>query len=83
VDEDGYVYVAESPPDPEDYPKLRIQKFDANGTYLTHWYVKNDTSDLAVGNGYVYVTESGSNKILKFYSNGTFTLTFKETQISL
>ena len=66
IDEDGYVYVAETPDEwAPPSPTPRILKFDANGTYLAHWYV-NDTSvshlymsDLAVGNGYVYVTTYG------------------------
>jgi len=74
VDEDGYVYVAETPA--EWGPPLappRIQKFDANGTYLTQWYVPG-IRDLAVGNGYVYVTNRSwpNDSIMKFDTNGTF-----------
>lgn len=71
VDDEGYVYVAEIPHEYDE--PLRIQKFDANGTYITHWYV-NDTSDLAVGNGYVYVTTRTwlHSSIMKFDTNGTF-----------
>jgi hypothetical protein len=70
VDEEGHVYVAEIDHFyPDEIPR-RIQKFDANGTYLTHWHV-NNMSDLAVGNGYVYVITRWQS-ILKFDTNGTF-----------
>jgi hypothetical protein len=70
VDHDGYVYVAEIPPE-YDNP-LRIQKFDANGTYLTQWYV-NDMCAMTVGNGYVYACTGWPNSsIMKFDTNGTF-----------
>ncbi|MBN1456185.1 MAG: hypothetical protein JW945_08065, partial [Methanomicrobia archaeon] len=81
VDEDGYVYVAETPNEwAPPAPTPRIQKFDANGTYLTHWYINDTptsvayTRDLAVGNGYVYVIKRSwpNSSIMKFDSNGTF-----------
>lgn len=72
VDEDGYVYVAETPIE-YGLETPRIQKFDANGTYHTQWYV-HGIRDLAVGNGYVYVTTRTwpNDRIMKFDTNGTF-----------
>ena len=76
VDEDGYVYVAETPSEwAPPSPPPRILKFDANGTYLTQWYVDVIwIGDLAVGNGYVYVAtvDWPDSSIMKFDTNGTF-----------
>ena len=65
----------------------RIQKFDANGTFLTKWGsfgnadgrfngpIGIDTD--AIGN--VYVADSGNNRVQKFDSAGNFVLKFGST----
>ncbi len=78
VDQTGNVYVA-------DTWNHRIQKFDANGKFVTMWGVNGDTRGIAVGNpmllygpravvidaqGNVFVTDTGNKRILKFSANG-------------
>lgn len=73
VDASGNVYVV-------DTENNRVQKFDANGGFVTSWgstcgyntlFCKPSgiTVDLA---GYVYVADSANNRIQKFDANGGF-----------
>ena len=66
----------------------RIQKFDANGTFITKWgsYGSGDgefsdprgiTVDSA---GYLYVSDYWNNRIQKFDSSGTFITKFVFSQ---
>jgi NHL repeat len=86
VDDQGNVYVA----DPANY---RIQKFDANGNFLSQWGSQGagdgqflDAGSIAVDqHGYIYVTDNQqnvggpTNQVSKFDSNGTFLLKWGET----
>ncbi|MBM3127254.1 MAG: TIGR03663 family protein [Chloroflexi bacterium] len=78
VDPAGNVYVA-------DTWNHRIQKFDANGKFLTTWGVNGDTRGVANVNpqmfygprsiaidaqGNVLVTDTGNKRVLKFSPNG-------------
>jgi DNA-binding beta-propeller fold protein YncE len=73
VDSSGYVYVA-------DIYNYRIQKFDADGNFITKWgsegtgdgqfYGPNGIAVDSRGN--VYVADSYNNRIQKFDSNGNF-----------
>ncbi|MBR1368723.1 hypothetical protein RJ53_04045 [Methanocalculus chunghsingensis] len=75
VDSDGFIYVA-------DTGNSRIQKFDANGTYITKWGgwpigsgdgQFDHPQDIAVdADGFVYVADTNNNRIQKFDANGTF-----------
>ncbi len=80
VDDDGYVYVADS-------GNKRIQKFDSNGNFITKWGSNGtgdgqfiDLNDVAVDtNGNIYVAENhwssvspNDMRIQKFDSNGVF-----------
>ncbi|WP_048103871.1 PKD domain-containing protein [Methanofollis liminatans] len=81
MDAAGNVYVA-------DLYNNRIQKFDANGTFITKWgsYGSGDgefsdprgiTVDSA---GYLYVSDYWNNRIQKFDSSGTFITKFVFSQ---
>jgi DNA-binding beta-propeller fold protein YncE len=69
----GHLYVA-------DMWNNRIQKFDANGTFISMWGSEgsgpaefNMPFGVAVdNNNFVYVTDSSNNRIQKFDANGTF-----------
>ena len=69
----GAVYVADSQND-------RIQKFDANGSFLTTWGLygtANGSFSRPTGVatdfvGNVYVADSGNNRVTQFLSQGTF-----------
>ncbi len=78
VDKDGNVYVS-------DTWNHRIQKFDANGKFITMWGSNGDTRGVAQtmplqfygpraiatdAQGDVYVTDTGNKRVLKFSSNG-------------
>jgi DNA-binding beta-propeller fold protein YncE/TolB-like protein len=73
VDARGHVYVADS-------GNNRIQKFDANGTFISQWggpgkstgkfQQPNDVAIDALGN--VYVADSGNHRIQKFNADGNF-----------
>ena len=78
VDKTGNVYVA-------DTWNHRIQKFDADGKFLTTWGTNGDTRGIAQGNpqqfygpraiavdaqGNVYVSDTGNKRVLKFGPNG-------------
>ena len=73
TDGSGNVYVA-------DRGNSRIQKFDANGTFLATWgSIGSDNRQFASpsgiatdGSGNVYVADSGNLRIQKFDANGTF-----------
>src|SRR5207249_627824 len=73
IDGSGNVYVA-------DLGNFRIEKFDANGTFLTTWgsFGSGNGQFLGLssvatdGNGNVYVADSGNNRIEKFDASGTF-----------
>jgi DNA-binding beta-propeller fold protein YncE len=75
VDAQGMVYVA-------DMGNRRVQKFDADGNFLTMWgsYGSADgqfrgPTDVAVdGAGNVFVGDAGNNRIQKFDSQGAFIL---------
>ncbi|MCX7839481.1 MAG: SMP-30/gluconolactonase/LRE family protein [Anaerolineae bacterium] len=79
VDKSGNVYVA-------DTWNHRIQKFDANGKFLTMWGTNGDTRGIAQGNpllfygpraiaidaqGNLLVTDTGNKRVLKFAPDGT------------
>jgi len=77
VDGSGYVYVA-------DTYNHRIQKFTAEGTFVTTWG-SSGTGDgefrrpegIAVdGSGYVYVADTYNDRIQKFTADGTFVTTW-------
>ena len=70
----GAVYVADSLND-------RIQKFDADGNFLTTWGVYGTAGDGKFSRpggvatdfaGNVYVVDTGNNRVQKFDSNGVF-----------
>ncbi|MCI0476152.1 MAG: hypothetical protein L0Y55_07890, partial [Anaerolineales bacterium] len=78
VDQAGNVYVA-------DTWNHRVQKFDANGKFVTTWGVNGDTRGVAQVNpqmfygprsiaidaqGNVLVTDTGNKRVLKFSPNG-------------
>jgi DNA-binding beta-propeller fold protein YncE len=78
VDRAGNVYVA-------DTWNHRIQKFDANGKFLTMWGTNGDTRGIAQGNpflfygpraiaidaqGNLFVTDTGNKRVLKFSPDG-------------
>ena len=73
VDARGYVYVADS-------GNQRIQKFDANGNFISQWGGPGKSrgrfqqpSDVAVDVlGFVYVADSANHRIQKFDVNGNF-----------
>ena len=74
TDGSGNVYVADS------YPNNRIQKFDANGTFLTTWGSSgsgngqfSDPEGVATdGSGHVYVTDLGNSRVQIFDASGSF-----------
>src|SRR5207253_5630265 len=67
TDASGNVYVADS-------GNHRIQKFDANGTFLTTWGMHGSADGAFLGlggvatdaSGNVYVSDAGNNRIQKF-----------------
>ncbi len=68
----GNLYVADSFND-------RIQKFAADGTFLTQWGTYgtgngqfNHPHGLAVAGGYVYVGDTSNNRVQKFTDMGTY-----------
>jgi sugar lactone lactonase YvrE len=73
VDRAGFVYVA-------DAGNHRIQKFSADGTFVTKWGTQGQgngqfesPSGVAVdAAGSVYVTDSGNHRVQKFTSSGSF-----------
>lgn len=73
LDAGGNLYVA-------DRYNHRIQKFDANGSYLTQWGVYgsgagelNSPTGVTIGpDGNVYVTDAENYRIQKFSSTGTY-----------
>ncbi len=73
IDTSGNIYVA-------DTNNNRIQKFDANGTFITKWGSDgsgngqfNGPNSIAIDSGgNVYVTDSNNNRVQKFDANGTF-----------
>lgn len=67
----GYVYVS-------DYYQQRVQKFDANGTFISEWPTGAFPVDLAVSDsGYVFLAMS-PNQVKKFTSNGVLVKTWGE-----
>src|SRR5439155_330525 len=78
TDASGNIYVADGPPND------RIQKFDANGTFLTTWgsfgsgngQLSNPHGVATDGSGNVYVADAGNDRIQKFDSTGTFLTTW-------
>ncbi len=78
VDDDGYVYVADS-------GNQRIQKFDSSGNFITKWGTDGEgdgefesITDLAVdSNGNIYTLEM--NRIQKFNSDGNFITSWNTT----
>ena len=90
VDRQGSVYVT----DPADY---RVEKFDANGNYLSQWGSKG-TGDgqflLVIGlavdqQGHVYITDNQANaggptnQVSKFDGSGKFLMKWGETGMDL
>ena len=83
VDKSGNVYVA-------DTWNSRIQKFDAQGNFITMWGVFDTTQgqlgntrdlygprQLAIGgDGNLYVTDTGNKRIMVFKPDGTFVAQF-------
>jgi DNA-binding beta-propeller fold protein YncE len=73
VDRAGNIYVA-------DTNNNRIQKFDANGTFLTKWgsegsadgQFQGPSGIAADSSGNVYVADTFNSRIQKFDANGTF-----------
>ena len=71
VDELGYVYVKDSGGTSLFTNNQRIQKFTADGAFITKWYFSGLDDPFSVKlavdkDGYVYVTQGGSDRILKF-----------------
>lgn len=67
----GYVYVS-------DYYQQRVQKFDANGTFISEWPTGAFPVDLAVSDsGYVFLAMS-PNQVKKFTSSGVLVKTWGE-----
>ena len=75
VDTQGNVYVI-------DLKNVRIQKFDSNGNYLTHWGTEGEREgqfkhpfDIAIDKqNNIYVSDVGNNTIQKFDEMGRFLL---------
>ncbi|HMQ28694.1 MAG TPA: hypothetical protein PKA98_22090, partial [Acidimicrobiales bacterium] len=76
VDDDGYVYVV-------DQGNNRIQKFTADGTFVTTWGNPNplpgsangqfdNPEGIAVHDGTVYVVDSFNHRVQRFSTTGTF-----------
>jgi tripartite motif-containing protein 71 len=75
VDTQGNVYVI-------DLKNSRVQKFDNNGQYLTHWGTEGydegqftEPADIAIDQqNNIYVSDAGNNTIQKFDETGRFLL---------
>jgi len=75
VDSKGAVYVSDS--------TMRLQVFDPDGNYLRQWSDEGVPGSLPTvpsgltidTQGYVYVADTGNNRVLKFTSSGQFLLT--------
>src|SRR5439155_1739817 len=85
TDGSGNVYVADSGRDPDDRygegpRRPRIQKFDANGTFLTAWgslgsgdgQFASPSGVAADGSGHVYVADTVNHRIQQLETNGSF-----------
>jgi tripartite motif-containing protein 71 len=76
VDSQGSVYVA-------DTDNLRVQKFDSNGKFvgafkIPTWRGKNfETPYLAFGNGFLWVTNTSENSVIKFTPAGKLLAIYK------
>ena len=85
ISEDGYVYIA-------DTWNHRIQKFSAEGDYLTSWghFGQMETNeafwgprDVAVDHfGNIYVSDTGNKRIVVFNSQGDYITEFGEIGLS-
>jgi DNA-binding beta-propeller fold protein YncE len=81
IDKDGYIYIA-------DTWNHRIQKFTANGNFITTWghFGQAETPDAFWGPrdvlvddfGHVYVTDTGNKRIVVFTLDGEFITEFGE-----
>lgn len=78
VDSSNNVYVTDSPGGP--YDDYRVQKFDADGNFLTEWaaFGTNTGGSIQVGGiatdreNNVYVANGSNNRVEKFTSDGVF-----------
>jgi DNA-binding beta-propeller fold protein YncE len=77
VDDDGYVYIADS-------DNNRVRKFTADGHFVTEWGKKgtgpgefnSPTGIASARSGFVYVADSGNDRVQKFSSSGQFIQTW-------
>jgi sugar lactone lactonase YvrE len=74
IDTNGYIYVSDS-------HNHRVQKFDANGSYINQWGSQGSANGkfgfpagIAIDtNGYIYVSDGlSNNRVQKFDTNGGF-----------
>ena len=81
VDSSGYIYVLDS-------GNNRVQKFDSTGKYVSKFGTYgtgtstattvyfNEPSGIAVNDSYIYVADSGNNRVQKFDKSGTYVSKF-------
>jgi len=83
VDKEGYLYIADSWND-------RIQKFSADGSFITTWGKLGDEQgefnqpyDVAIDDeGFVYITDSQNERVQKFSPEGKFVSAWDNSKYS-